>query len=279
MRIILGALITLALTLTPQTAQTSPTNTKKKNNTSTTLVKKKAPTTASTSRSRPQRTTRQTRRTAPRSYDRISPGAESVSRASVAGVGETPPLMRVIPQRDGRFLLEPLTPQKETPQLSGPTSMLDPKSNATPPSRGYNQFEPWNFQDLILSRAKTYRGTPYRMGGSLATGSTTDCSAFVQYIYQGFKIELPRTSAQQAHLGRIVTQNMDFSKMIPGDLLFFRRGNRRVGHIGIYMGEGKMIHAASRRSGGVIVSDLRDQYYQRNFVVAKRVFEVEYPEW
>jgi cell wall-associated NlpC family hydrolase len=276
MRIILGALLSLALTFTPQLAQAAPANKKKKTDTSTNLVKKTPQTKAkSSTQPRAQRTTRQTRRTATRNYDRISPGAESVSRASVVGIGETPPLMRVIPQRDGRFLLEPLNPKPERPQLTGPTSKLDP----APPSRGYNKFEPWNFQDLILTRAKTYRGTPYRMGGSLATGSTTDCSAFVQYIYDGFKIELPRTSAQQAHIGKIVTQNMDFSKMVPGDLLFFRRGHHRVGHIGIYVGEGKMIHASSRRSGGVIVSDLRDQYYQRNFVVAKRVFEVEYPEW
>jgi cell wall-associated NlpC family hydrolase len=276
MRVFLGALLTLALTFTPQLAQTAPAKSKKKTNTSTSLVKKTPPAKAkSSSQSRAQRTNRQTRRSASRNYDRISPGAESVSRASVAGVGETPPLMRVIPQRDGRFLLEPLNPKKEMPQLTGPTSRLDP----APSSRGYNKFEPWNFQDLILTRAKTYRGTPYRMGGSLATGSTTDCSAFVQYIYEGFKIELPRTSAQQAHVGKIVTQNMDFSKMVPGDLLFFRRGGRHVGHIGIYMGEGKMIHASSRRSGGVIVTDLRESYYQRNFVVAKRVFEVEYPDW
>jgi cell wall-associated NlpC family hydrolase len=68
---------------------------------------------------------------------------------------------------------------------------------------------------------------------------------------------------------------MDFSKLLPGDLLFFRRGGRSVGHAGIYLGEGKMIHASNHRYG-VTVTDLRQPYYEGTFVVAKRVFEVKY---
>lgn len=279
MRIILGAVITLALALSPQMAQAVPS--KKKTGTSSKLVKKtkKAAATSKSSSSRYKKKARKSRRAQYRDYDRISPGADSVSRASVAGVGETKPLMRVIPQRDGRFLLEPLNPKKDTRQLTGPTSKLDQKKTSPPASRGFNKFEPWNFQDLILTRAKTYCGAPYAMGASLAYSSATDCSGFVQYIYEGFKIELPRSSSEQAQVGKVVTQNMDFSKMVPGDLLFFRRGGRRVGHAGIYLGEGKMIHASSRRSGGVIITDLREPYYQNTFVVAKRVFEVKYPDW
>jgi cell wall-associated NlpC family hydrolase len=140
----------------------------------------------------------------------------------------------------------------------------------------YNRFEPWNFSDLILTRARCYQATPYRRGGSLEYGSATDCSGFVQYIYHGFKIDLPRSSAEQAQVGRVAARTMDFSKLLPGDLLFFSRGGHRVGHAGIYLGEGKMIHASSHRHG-VIITDLRQPYYEGNFVVAKRVFEVEYP--
>ena len=60
------------------------------------------------------------------------------------------------------------------------------------------------------------------------------------------------------------------------DLLFFRRGGRNVGHAGIYLGEGKMIHASNHRYG-VTVTDLRQPYYEGTFEVAKRVFEVKYP--
>ena len=59
----------------------------------------------------------------------------------------------------------------------------------------------------------------------------------------------------------------------PGDLLFFRQGGSAIGHVGIYLGEGKMIHASSQRRG-VILTDLRQSYYQDTFVVAKRLLEV-----
>ncbi len=268
----LGTVISLALIFSPQLAQAAPT--KKKTGAPSKLVKKtKKAAVKSSSRSRLRKKAR-----GDDYYNRISPGAESVSRASVTGIGETPPLMRVIPQRDGRFLLEPLKPQKDL-RLTGPTSKLDEKSTPAPAGRGYNKFEPWNFQDLILARAKTYCGAPYARGASLAYSSATDCSGFVQYIYEGFKIDLPRSSSEQAQVGRVVTHSMDFSKLVPGDLLFFRRGGRHVGHAGIYLGEGKMIHASSSRSGGVIITDLREPYYQNTFVVAKRVFEVKYPDW
>ena len=143
-------------------------------------------------------------------------------------------------------------------------------------SNKYNTFEPWNFSELILTQAKAYRYAPYARGASLENGSATDCSGFVQFIYHGFKINLPRSSAEQAQVGKVVTQQMDFSKLLPGDLLFFRRGGRSVGHAGIYLGEGKMIHASNHRYG-VTITDLRQPYYEGTFVVAKRVFEVKYP--
>ncbi|MEW6386077.1 MAG: C40 family peptidase [Thermodesulfobacteriota bacterium] len=198
-------------------------------------------------------------------------------RSSVVGVPETSPLIRVIPQRDGRFLLEPLKPKKSLGTVSRPTSKLDtPKEPAPSSGQGYNKFEPWNFSELIMTRARGYCGARYSRGASLANSSATDCSGFVQYIYHGFKMDLPRSSAEQAQVGKVVTRYMDFSKLLPGDLLFFRRGGRHIGHAGIYLGEGKMIHASNHRNG-VTITDLREPYYQGTFVVAKRVFEVKYP--
>ena len=190
-------------------------------------------------------------------------------------VAETPPLMKVIPQRDGCFLLEPLTPKKKkTPKVTQPAREKHDNDRI---SSNYNTFEPWNFSDLVLSMAQAYRHAPYARGASLETSSATDCSGFVQFIYHGFKINLPRSSSEQAQVGKVVTRRMDFSKLLPGDLLFFRRGGRHVGHAGIYLGEGKMIHASTYRTG-VTVTDLRKAYYQNTFVVAKRVFVVKYPE-
>jgi hypothetical protein len=190
-----------------------------------------------------------------------------------AGVVETKPLMKVIPQRDGRFLIEPLAPKPKY----GPNSKIDKSQEKDVASggRGYNLYEPWNFRDLVLSMAKGYQGTPYSMGASLEYGNSTDCSGFVQYIYKGFKINLPRSSAEQAQVGQSVTRNLDYSKLLPGDLLYFSRSGHSVGHAGIYLGEGKMIHASSYRTG-VIITDLRQGSYDHRFVVAKRVFTVAY---
>jgi cell wall-associated NlpC family hydrolase len=186
--------------------------------------------------------------------------------------------MKVIPQRDGKFLLEPLTAPKKTitTPLTQPPQKSKEDDRISSEVRKYNTFEPWDFSDLVLSMAKAYRYAPYARGASLETSSATDCSGFVQFIYHGFKIDLPRSSAEQAQVGEVVTRQMDFSKLLPGDLLFFNRGGH-VGHAGIYLGEGRMIHASNYRTG-VTITDLREPYYQNTFVVAKRVFVVKYPE-
>lgn len=271
-RLLLGFL-SLSLILTPSLAQAVPTKS---------TTKKKSSAVSKGSNSKVAKKSKKSSysrkaRSAARYDEDFEPTAASVTpvpRRSTP-VAESKPLMRVIPQRDGKFMLEPLTPKKDLSPAVRPTSRLEQKT--TPPaSQGHYKFEPWNFQELILSRAKTYTGARYSRGASLATSSATDCSGFVQYIYDGFKIDLPRSSFEQAQVGKAVAYSMDFSKFMPGDLLFFRRGGRSVGHAGIYLGEGKMIHASNPRSG-VIITDLRQPYYQGTFVVAKRVFEVQYP--
>ena len=263
-RLLISAAITLALTLTPSLALAVPTKT----------VKKKPSKTQS-------KVTKKSKSGKSKSYRSRSEGEGVVESAMVptatrSGVSETPPLMKVTPQRDGRFLLEPLGPKKtvNTPASQPPKKESgDDRVSSAPPK--YNHFEPWNFSELILSQAKAYRNAPYSRGSSLETSSATDCSGFVQFIYHGFKINLPRSSAEQAQVGKVVTHQMDFSKLLPGDLLFFRRGGRSIGHAGIYLWEGKMIHASNYRYG-VTVTDLRQPYYEGTFVVAKRVFEVRY---
>jgi cell wall-associated NlpC family hydrolase len=272
-RILWSAAITLALTFSPNLASAVPTKTEKKKTSKTpekVVKKSKSSKSSKTSSSRSYRP--RYRETPEVVESSIVPSASSSRNV----VSETPPLMKVTPQRDGRFLLEPLTPKKtlSTPLSQPPKKEAkDDRVSSSPPK--YNTFEPWNFSELILSRANAYKNAPYARGASLETSSATDCSGFVQFIYHGFKIDLPRSSAEQAQVGKVVTRQMDFSKMLPGDLLFFRRGGRGVGHAGIYLGEGKMIHASTYRTG-VIVTDLRKSYYEGSFEVAKRVFEVKY---
>jgi murein DD-endopeptidase / murein LD-carboxypeptidase len=268
-RILLSAAITLALTFSPNLAFSVPTKTTKKKSTqpSEKVAKK--------SKSRTTSKKYRTRSSRSRSEDVVE-SSMVPSYSERRAVTETPPLMKVTPQRDGKFVLEPLTPKKTvSPPITQPSKQeakYDRISSAPPK---YNTSEPWNFSELILSRANAYKHAPYARGASLENSSATDCSGFVQFIYHGFKIDLPRSSAEQAQVGKVVTRQMDFSKMLPGDLLFFRRGGP-VGHAGIYLGEGKMIHASNHRYG-VTVTDLRQPYYEGTFEVAKRVFEVKYP--
>ena len=120
---------------------------------------------------------------------------------------------------------------------------------------------------MVLSKVRHAR---YVWGASLETGSATDCSGFTQFIYRICKINLPHSSAEQAQMGQVVTRRMDTSKLQVGDLLFFRDNGHAIGHVGMYLGEGKMIHACSS-GGGVVVSKLNQGYYVNHFVVAKRV--------
>ena len=269
-RILLSAAITLALTFSPNLAFSVPTKTTKKKSTKPPeKVAKKCKS------SKSSKSTRRTRSSRSRSEDVVE-SSMVPSYPERRTVTETAPLMKVTPQRDGKFVLEPLTPKKTlSPPITQPSKQeaKDDRVSSAPPK--YNTSEPWNFSELILSQANAYKHAPYARGASLENSSATDCSGFVQFIYHGFKIDLPRSSAEQAQVGKVVTRQMDFSKLLPGDLLFFRRGGP-VGHAGIYLGEGKMIHASNHRYG-VTVTDLRQPYYEGTFEVAKRVFEVKYP--
>jgi cell wall-associated NlpC family hydrolase len=160
------------------------------------------------------------------------------------------------------------------PKLAAPQPRFTSLLNNLAPlaNRLYNRSEASNLPDQVLRQACGYLGAPYRRGGSLQTGRATDCSGFVQYIYKKADINLPRASGEQARVGQVAARTMDFSRLMAGDLLFFRRGGRHIGHVGIYMGEGKMIHASNQRRG-VTITDLRQAYYQDTFVVAKRLAE------
>lgn len=112
---------------------------------------------------------------------------------------------------------------------------------------------------LIISNAKQALGTPYKWGGnSLETG--VDCSGLVQVAYHAAGIDVPRTSNQQY-------QTLDHREQArPGDLLFFGSGSRAT-HVGIYLGDRRMIHApGSGRE--VTVSSLDIRYWRKHYLGA-----------
>lgn len=121
-------------------------------------------------------------------------------------------------------------------------------------------------RDSLVTVTRQQIGLRYRWGAK-EPGKAFDCSALVQWIAGLFGKDMPRTAAQQAQVGIEVPK--DTTDLLPGDLLIFGRG-KRITHIGIYVGEGKYVHAANRRKG-VIESDItkaRPSYWKS----VRRVF-------
>ncbi len=108
------------------------------------------------------------------------------------------------------------------------------------------------------------RNLPYRFGGNGVSG--IDCSGFVQRVFREFAIELPRSAREQYQLGVPVERNL----LQEGDLLFFRTYAKYPSHVGIYLGNNKMVHA-STRSRKVVISDITQGYYKKRYIGAKRL--------
>ena len=118
----------------------------------------------------------------------------------------------------------------------------------------------------LLSTAMGLIGVPYRRGGtSEETGF--DCSGFVRAIYQKTAgLTLPRLSAEQA----AATETIKKQDLKPGDLVFFNTMRRAFSHVGIYVGEGKFIHAP-RTGASVRVESMESSYWANRFNGARRV--------
>lgn len=121
----------------------------------------------------------------------------------------------------------------------------------------------------LLEDARYFKGGKYIWGGSTPKGF--DCSGYVQYLYKKHNVNLPRTAWQQSEVGSDIHPD-DLKK---GDLVFFltdRKRNIPITHVGIYIGGGEFIHAASKKKG-IIISPLTHGSYAKTFVKAKRVLE------
>lgn len=100
-----------------------------------------------------------------------------------------------------------------------------------------------SLRESLVNHAEKYLGCPYRYGGeSFKTG--IDCSAYVKAIYAKFGYSLPRNSAAQSGVGTSIKA----SQLKPGDLVFYKRGGS-IGHVAIYIGNNKIIHASNKRDG------------------------------
>ncbi len=118
----------------------------------------------------------------------------------------------------------------------------------------------------IVDYAATLLGCKYVYGGTSPSGF--DCSGYVRYVFNHFGVSLTRTSSSQyansVHISK--------SDLNVGDLVFFSqtRGSSKVGHVGIYVGGGQFIHAASPGKG-VRYDSMNDSYYSSHYIGCGRV--------
>lgn len=152
--------------------------------------------------------------------------------------------------------------------LAGCASQPPPRKATAPAPRAWPQVAPADpaAANAVLMRALGLVGTPYRYGGNTPEGGF-DCSGLVTYVYRDMlDLRLPRSSSE---LAALQGPKIAPERLAAGDLVFFgSRGS--VSHVGIYVGEGRFVHAPS--TGGTVRLDTLDGVYWRDhYSGAKRV--------
>lgn len=118
----------------------------------------------------------------------------------------------------------------------------------------------------IVSEALQLQGEPYVWGGDSPAEGGFDCSGLVYYVFQKFGVNVPRTAMMQAQ----ALPKVDMEHRQPGDLVFFTTEDKPFNHVGIYVGDDRFVHAPSRTTGRVMVSDLRQPYWWDRFIGVRR---------
>jgi cell wall-associated NlpC family hydrolase len=138
-------------------------------------------------------------------------------------------------------------------------------SNPEPGTRTENTNpEPGIRNPELLSTALSFRGAPYRNGGSDPSGF--DCSGFVQWVFAQHRLRLPREVRDQWRLGR----DIDRDEIHAGDLVFFETVSRGASHVGIALGGDQFVHAPSSK-GVVRVERFSSAYWSSRWVGARRL--------
>ncbi len=158
------------------------------------------------------------------------------------------------------------TNKEETTKLE--TSNKEETKTEETTSKNETTTAPKTKGEEIVEYAKKYLGYKYVSGGA-SPKSGFDCSGLTYYVYKQFGYTLSRTSSAQAKNGKEVAK----SDLQPGDLLIFKNQTlTKIGHVGIYIGNNKMIHS-SEPGVGVVITDLDASGYNYNkrYVTARRI--------
>ena len=126
--------------------------------------------------------------------------------------------------------------------------------------------------DDLFIYAASLVGTPYQSGGT-SPEAGLDCSGFVRHVFlQLFHAELPHSAIEMSQQGEAV----ELADLRSGDLVFFNTLQSPVSHVGIYLGEGRFVHASSSSTGDVMISSLQDAYWSRHFAFARRILSIQH---
>jgi len=197
-------------------------------------------------------------------YYKVKPGDSlwKIARRSGTSVYELKKLNGVSANKPLKLGLVLKIPSKTTVHKSVPASSKHQSSRGSEPTKVASAVS--ERHDNVVRTALAYRGARYVRGGTGRSGF--DCSGFTRYVYAKYGINLPHSSRAQVNHGVPVSR----SQLKPGDLLFFQTRGSRISHVGIYIGDGKFVHASTPR-GGVRVDSLSNSYYAKRFRAARRI--------
>ena len=153
------------------------------------------------------------------------------------------------------------------PGLTPPQGAATPGAPGTRTTEGPSETDAGD-RDIALGVVETAFeaiGTPYEWGGN--DGNGFDCSGLIRYAYGRHGISLSRISRDQLREG--IPIELKVEALFPGDILGFSAvAGGEATHVGLFVGDGQFIHSSS---SGVRVSNLRDPYWQRHFIGARRI--------
>jgi murein DD-endopeptidase len=165
------------------------------------------------------------------------------------------------------------TRTQDTPQTAGSGFLPEPATISPAPAGAGATATPESLKDSIIATAVEAMGRPYTYGGTGADGKGFDCSGLIQYSFGRHGITLPRRSTDQAREGRKIKRELRL--LTAADILTFSNGGGRVTHVGLYIGDGRFIHSATR---GVQVSVLSPEdpygrWWYKRWVGVRRIVQ------
>lgn len=161
-----------------------------------------------------------------------------------------------------KLVLESLTPEKK----ALPKQVNEPSKSQSKQAETVQKTVSGGGRQSVIALAKKQIGVRYRFGGS-SPSTGFDCSGLMVHVFKANGIVLPRTSHEQ------------FSALTPvsepqaGDLVFFNHGNRRINHVGLYLGNGQMLHAPSSGKRVEIQDIWNNPYWRKRYAGARSAFK------